>query len=76
MRLTRLLRSSGNEVAQQFEWIDSKSLRDLQELNHIQPTFAALELRHVGLRAIQPLREHGLRQTQGLSGFDQKLTKA
>jgi hypothetical protein len=62
-------------MAQQSEWINSKGLCDVEELNHVQPTFTALKLRDVGLGPFQPARENGLRKTSVLSGFDQKLAK-
>jgi hypothetical protein len=50
-----------DQAPKDAEWIDSERLRDLQELDDVEPSLAAFELRDVGLRPLEPFCERSLR---------------
>jgi hypothetical protein len=53
----------------------AKRLRDLTELNHVNATFPALDLRHEALMAAQSCGELNLRDAGSLPNCDKELDK-
>jgi hypothetical protein len=64
------------ETSHEVERVLIERLRDFQELDHVQPSFPALEFRHVGLWLLKLFGECRLRKSGFLPRLDQKLTEA
>ena len=53
----------------------AESFRDLAELNHVNPTLAALNFRYEALRATQAIGEFCLGDTSNLPSCDEELNE-
>jgi hypothetical protein len=64
------------ELREELYRINAKGLRDLKELDHIQPPFATFDLGNERLRAGETGGKLGLRQVRSSSRLDEQLAKA